>query len=510
MNLEVYLCRKPELSGLLETFIANAFRLDPAVVPAQVRHSLIRFIDAFRDDVWMLVESPYVDKIFRDSYYLYYSSKYGRYSRDCIKVSLFAGQPDNVDFRSVAGHELLKRHYLGFFVVRPTEPDFLGRNIISPLAFRNLPAFEYCSLVSNTTVNGLKFDVRGFPHSSQDGETYSCAETTLWSVMEYFGNRYAEYRPVKPSQIHAILKGLSYERQIPSRGLSIYQISYVLKESGFGCRIYSRHEYGDAFFKLMSSYVESGIPIAVGMDDFGEPNSQNIGHAALIIGRKASVEADYANLMANSGMNTKQMAFLLSNQIEFYDCDDIEKSWVFIDDNHPPYQIGKADYPVQHYNATWGQVKIRNFVVPLYPKIYLESFEAKNFIRQFLFFGLFPLEPMQSVYLRFYLTSSRSFKNSLALSDVQDNLKGFILEKPMPKFVWIAELGDFNQMRNNQRNGLLVIDATEPNISDNKPLIVAAYQNHLLFFDGNNDVLQKMALTLQPYSLFLNNLTPSV
>lgn len=509
MNQYIYICEKTSLELLLVDVMSDSFRLDPSILPSQINRSLKLFINSLRDDLWFLVESPYVDKIYRDSYYLYYSSKYGRYSRDCIKVSLFEGKIESSDFRSLAGYDKLKPIYLGFFVIRPTEPAFLGRNVVSPKAF-TLPAFEYCSFSHNSTVNGLKFEIQGFPHSSQDSETYSCAETTIWAIMEYFGSKYADYRPVKPSQIHAILKGLSYERQIPSRGLSIYQISYVLKESGFGCRIYSRHEYGDAFFKLMSSYIESGIPISIGMDDFGEPNSQNIGHAALVIGRKASVEADYANLMANSGMNTKQMAFLLAHQIEFFDCDDIEKSWVFIDDNHPPYQIGNADYPVQHYNATWSQVKIRNFVVPLHPKIYLESFEAKNFIRQFLFFGLFPLEPMQSVYLRFYLTSSRSFKNSLALSDVQDNLKGFILEKPMPKFVWIAELGDFNQMRNNQRNGLLVIDATEPNISDNKPLIVAAYQNHLLFFDGNNDVLQKMALHLQPYTLFLNNLTPSV
>ncbi|MCO5262765.1 MAG: hypothetical protein M9901_07800 [Lentimicrobium sp.] len=509
MNLSIYLCSKRELTTFLESVISDAFSLDPAIVPSQIKHSLSRLIASFKDNTWMLIECPYVDKIFRDSYYLYYSSKYGRYSRDSIKVSLFAGQPDTVNFRSSEGFEILRQQYLGFFVVRPTEPDFLGRNTISPRAFKNLPSFEYCSMPGNTTANGLKFEIRGFPHSSQDGETYSCAETTLWSVMEYFSNKYAEYQPLKPSRIHAILKGLSYERQIPSRGLSIYQISYVLKESGFGCRIYSRNEYGDDFFRLLNSYVESGIPVAVGMDDFGEVNSQNIGHAVLIIGRTVPDEMDYKNLKANVGMSVKQLTFLKTNQIEFCDCNNIDKSWVFIDDNHPPYQIGKSDYPKTNYNANWSQVKFEHFVVPLYPKIYLESFEAQNFVRQFLFFGLFPLEPMQRVYMWFYLTSSRSFKHSLALSDVQDDLKSFILEKPMPKFVWIAELSNPEQMKNQMRTGLLVIDATEPNISDNKPLIVAAYQNHLLFFDGDNDVLQKMALTLQPFSLFINNLTPS-
>jgi hypothetical protein len=509
MTSSIYICTLTDLNTQLIGVISESFRLDTALLPMQIKKALGKLIKEFRKGLWFLIETPYVDRIYRDSYYLYYSSKYGRYSRDCIKVSIFDQKIDAEDFRNPQSEQSLKNTYLGFFIIRPTEPDFLGRNVISPKAFEK-PAFEYCSVHINSTANGLKLKVLGFPHSSQDSETYSCAETTVWSLMEYFGTKYPDYRPVKPSQIHALLKNLVYERQIPSRGLTIYQISYVLKELGFGCRIYSISEYGKDFSKILSCYVESGIPLAVGMDDFDEADSNNIGHAVLVVGKKKMDNGTMAQLTPNTSLNPKQSDLLVKSQIEFFDFDDLPKEYVLIDDNQPPYQIVPVDNPIINYNEYWKKVKIKNFVVPLYPKIYLEAVEAKNFVKEFLIFGPSPLEMMQQVYMRFYLTSSRSFKHSLLQSDVERQLKDFILEKPMPKFVWIAELATKELVMQDKRNGLIVIDATEPNIADNKPLIVAAYQNKVVFFEGENDVLTKMSLNLQPFKLFLNNLTQSV
>lgn len=52
-----------------------------------------------------------------------------------------------------------------------------------------------------TKVLGVKLFIEGFPHSSQDSETITCAETTIWAAMEYFGTRYSDYKPVLPSTI---------------------------------------------------------------------------------------------------------------------------------------------------------------------------------------------------------------------------------------------------------------------------------------------------------------------
>ena len=57
--------------------------------------------------------------------------------------------------------------------------------------------------------------------------------------MEYFGEKYSNYKPVLPSIIINQLTSVSYERQIPSNGLNVDKISYALKEFGCGTRIYA-------------------------------------------------------------------------------------------------------------------------------------------------------------------------------------------------------------------------------------------------------------------------------
>ena len=68
--------------------------------------------------------------------------------------------------------------------------------------------------------------------------------------MEYFGNKYPEYKPVLPSKIVEVLQKLSAERQVPSTGLNIQQMAYALKEFGFGTKIYGKKEFGEDFKKL--------------------------------------------------------------------------------------------------------------------------------------------------------------------------------------------------------------------------------------------------------------------
>jgi len=458
----------------------------------------------FKSSCWFLVEYPYVDRIYRDSYYLYYSSKYGRYSRDCVRVSIFSERIHDTDFRSQDHINTLKNNYLGFFILRPTEPAFIGRNIINPPAL-DLVDFEYCKITVEVTSNGIKLLASGFPHASQDAETLTCAQTTIWTVMEYFGTKYPDYKPVKPSIIHDMLKVFAHERQIPSNGLTVNQISYVLKQLGFGTKIYSREQYSNEFERLINIYIQSGIPLIAAMDDSDVSDSRGIGHAVVIIG-KTTNNHSFTKFTTN---NARYEAILKKKQLILYDLNNSNCSYVFIDDNHPPYQLATLANPVSHYTTDWKHVTIKYFIAPLYPKIYLEAAEARNFAIEFLLNGPYPLEMMQQITFKCYLASSRTFKHSIALSSIQNNLKHLILEKPMPKFVWIIELSTPEKLKSNQLTGLLILDATEPNISDNKPLIIAAYDNSLVFFDGPNEVLTKFSLSLQSFDVFLNNLTSS-
>jgi len=447
-----------------------------------------------KDTIYLLAESHYVDKVYRDSYYHYYSSKLGKYKRDCIRISFFEGAISEPDFWQEARQQELQEKYRGFIILRPTDPFIIGRSIISPKALKT-NNFLSCTTKFHITANGQKFTVDGFPHSSQDTETISCAETTLWAVMEYFSNKYSDYKPVLPSKIIQTLNKVSSERQIPSKGLNITQMSFALKEFGFGTRIYSREQYPGEFEALLSCYIESGIPVIAAMIN----RTGSIAHALIAIGHEE---------IKDKQVDTLQPLLKTTNNVTISDYDSIEKDFIFIDDNQPIYQRASIKIPASHYqDQEWHTCKIEFFIVPLYTKIYLEAFEAKNYILNFLTNGPEPLAANSDVLLRVFLASSRSFKDKVAKDDtIQENLKGILLETIMPKFIWVAELSDRSIIKQKMANGLVILDATEANIYFNKPLIIAAFQNNLITFEESTGKLVNTILPLQNFSIYERNL----
>ncbi len=501
MYFNSHISKHHNLTKLLINLISDFFNLNKSLLPDQLDKSLVKLISQFKTTNYYLVEYPYVDKLFRDSYYLYYSSKYGSYNRNCIKVSIFRENVDFEDFRKKDSIEKLQSLYYGFFVIRPTDPYFLGRNHIHPKAFK-IDNFDFCFVNVNSTVNLIKLEVSAFPHASQDRETHSCAETTVWAIMEYFATKYPEYKTVKPSLIHSLLRQMAYERQIPSNGLSVNQISFALKELGFGCKVYGKKAYGAEFEIFLDMYINGGIPVIAGMDDFDEDEGNKIGHAVIIIGKKQ--KQDEFNKFKH--LKTHQQKTISSKQITLFDLNNTDSEYVFIDDNHPPYQLAGLDKPVEHYSDLWKNVKLKHFIVPLYSKIYLEAAEARNFTIEFLINSPFPLETCSTVCLNIFPASSRTFKHSLALSSVNNDLKGLILERPMPKFIWVVEMGSKEEIKAEKRSGLLILDATEPNIDNNKPIIIGAYQNNVVFFKDKKKILTKLSLPFSPFKVFLKNL----
>lgn len=503
MSISIYLEPISKGDELVRKLLKDEFGLSDQNALTLYTNCVKPHFEKLKETIYLLAESNYVDKVYRDSYYHYYSSKLYKYKRDCIRFSLFEGEVLATDFFEKCNHAELQSKYRGFITLRPTDPQIIGRSIISPKVLKD-NNFLICTSSFQTTANGLKFTVEGFPHSSQDAETISCAETTLWAIMEYFGNKYPDYKPILPSKIIKTLNNLTTERQIPSKGLRISQMSFALRDYGFGTRIYSREEYGLDFEWLISCYIESGIPIIIAMDN--SPNG-SIGHALLAIGHEKINDAkidDIEKYVSSDDNLSKQMTV---KRITIYDYDSIKKDLIFIDDNRPVYQRAAVDNPAAHYPAPWSGCKITYFIVPLYPKIYLEAYEAKNFVLRFLTTGPEPLKDDSQILLRFFLASSRSFKNKITTNTtIQEDLKYLLLETSMPKFIWIAEIGTKELMKQRMANGIVILDATEANIYFNKPLILAAFQNKLISFNEKSGKLESNLLNLQNFTIFEHNI----
>jgi len=487
MSISKYIVSVAYIGDLSIQLLKEEFGMSHDIALKVSNENVLPHFYRLKDTCYLVAETPYVDKVYRNSYYHYFSSKHKKYGRDCIRISIFENEITEEDFFDRARVEDIKKRYRGFVVLRPIEPYVIGRNVISPRALKD-NGFLSCATQIQTTVNGVKFSVEGFPHSSQDTETKSCAETTLWAMMEYFGNKYSDYQPVLPFKIIQVLKEISTERQVPSKGLSMQQISFALRQFGFGTKIYSENSYQGEFRKLLRIYLESGIPVICGIDN-RHIIGGNIGHAVICVGREQISDNDIDNLPVSTVLNQSLSTAIAAKGYALYDWSDNNKNLIFVDDNFPVYQRASFDNPTSHYPTLWHNCTIKHFIAPLYPKIYLEAFQAKNFVLKFLMQGSVPLINGTEVLIRFFLSSSRSFKDSVSFKQgFHSDLRNIILELPMPKFIWIAEISNKTLMKQRKANGIIILDATEADVSNHKPLTLAVYQNHFITLKPDGDL----------------------
>ncbi len=443
-----------ELVPTLASIIKRHRGEDYLIQDVEKNSSLTEFISKLDPNIFFVIEYPYVDRVYRDSYYSYFASKLLKYSRNSFKVSLFSGEPQMELFNDAKGHLSLQEIYLGFFTIRPTPPWLIGRTILSPRALTN-HSFECCTVGIESSCYNVKLKSIGFPYASQDTESMSCAETSIWATMEYFGSKYPDYAPVLPSKIHKVLNRQTAERQLPTPGLDENKISFALKRFGFGTRIYGSHAYSsngtDDLEDLVDIYVRSGIPTIVVI------SSDDIRHAYILIGKS----------LDESGVERKG-------------------KYIAIDDNHPPYVEIDIDNPGGHYtdHPSWQKCKLDLIITPLYKRVYFEAFEARAFIKRFVKGRPLGFD-ISGLQMCLHLASSRSYKDYLIQeSSLDPDCRDLLLATPMPKFVWVGELSESNS---SDVSAIVLLDATEPNTAGPNftPLLAFGYKEVVMIRGGN-------------------------
>lgn len=432
---------------------------------------LRKHLEVLRPELMMVVETEYVDAVFRDSFYNYFSTKLKPYYRNCVRLSFFEPGFSTVEDFFKLPEEEVQRLYLGFMVLRPIG-KCIGRNIISPKA-KIAPYNNVKVTLANfqATCLGVKLAVEGFPHASQDGEFMTCAETTTWNLMEYFGNKYSLYKPILPSEIINNLHTYSPERMVPSSGLTLQQISMAIEQQGFSALPYTRKD--KRFEELFACYVESGLPLAVIV------SSDQGGHAVVCVGRN-DVERTKMNLGFYDGTN----GYIVWN-LNMHD-------FVFNDDNRPSYQIDNFSTPTPYLT----NAKIIAFVVPLHKKIYLPAEQA---IDKSKFFVTKDFTNDNPSVIKTYLTSCRSYREYIRRNnDFSEEQKIAYLKIEMPKFIWVTEVSSQKDFLQSKVNSLVILDATSPASSDNPyaSLILKQNNNVLTIYDENSCSFNDAALPL--------------
>ena len=458
-----------------------------------LRDSLIENLSSMRNDLKVIIETEYVDKVYRDSYYRFFSTKLKDYNKNCVRLSFFEPNFNSIQDFITSDINSLRKWYDGFLVIRPLASCCIGRNAIAKRAKKN-NNIEICLSKIKATCMGAKLQVEAFPHSSQDGEYMSCAETTIWAMLEYFGNKYTLYRPALPTEVVDSLDSSAYERLTPSMGLNFQQLSLALKKHGLSTKVYYSQNYNsdpEKFQELFNCYIESGFPIAVCL--YGPTG----GHAVVCIGRE---------FVDRNSMTFTKPILARGNNYTFWN--NHNSNIVLTDDNYPCYQLTSFKNPTQYYtDPNFQGMYISHFIVPLHCKIYLPAeiaIDASNYL------VANKIKAPDGSCVKTFLTSNRSYREYLLTNpDFTADQKQAYLQIDMPKFVWVTEVSTHQQLVDNKVNALVLLDATgnKSGYKDLSQLIFIQYSGIGYVYNKTNKTFDKIALPMQlEFMAFKGNL----
>jgi len=379
----------------------------------------------------ILVEAPYVDKDFRDTYYNDFSKRFMDMSRDSIRLHFFLEK-----------NKIIQENYLGFISLRDTKVYTIGRSYLNPKALKQFEPGFYCLAKYEVQVKGVDLMIEAFPWMEQDGNVTRCAHVAVWGVNRYYSQKKTRY---SERFLHEITNHDTATRKVPSKGATVEQIAQILSSSKFAPEIYFREsdskgnfiDDGGHFDRLVYTYIESGLPCVAGL-----LRNQ---HAIAVIGH-GEVKNFEEVIKENDGIIDSSKFF---------------QEIIVSNDNHLPYSRA---YSFEHEkNLQFEDIDV--LIVPFNEKMYLEA--GRLFTKILPIFEKHALKvDGEKLVRRVLLTSSNAYKSFIEKFSQDDVYKQSQLCMQMPKFIWIAEYSSTEEYRDELIRHRIIFDATMLNFHD--------------------------------------------
>lgn len=427
------------------------------------------------------IEYPYVDKDYRSTYYNFYSKRNLAYSRFCFRLHLFESP-----FDSKNTPKDVPEGYLGSMVLRPTGVTPLGRTLLSPRAFLDFKGY-LCEGRFENNLLGMPISVDCFPHITQDTDVTVCAHVVCWMIARYYSEKYAMYPERLLFDIALSTKDFSAGRIIPSRGLSLGQISEILTNIGFYPEVFVRELYDDdsLFYDILYCYVESGIPVLAAL--------KRKQHAIAVLGHGPLINSDPILEAERGGLVTGRAMI---------------DRFIINDDNSLPYESLYFEGNEKGNNGPHVLDDVDGFVVPLYEKMYLNAENVLKLYGNIFQLLTIPIDKRKFI-VRVFMTSSRSYKKKIRLSKKIDaTLLQAQLELPLPKFIWIIEIASPENYGRNRADYRWIVDATA-NQYERYPFILIHDSDKMLIYDRSlkGQIFKVFFKSpVQAYEMYENNL----
>lgn len=457
----------------------------------------------------VIYDPYYVDRVYRDEFYRYYSHKHFTISRNCRRLTFLNSIYSYKDLLSSSEriHQSIERNLIGMVVLKPT--GSIGRTLIDPFKIC-LPSCYVRTTKFEIAVMGRIFSLNAFPTSGQDREMMTCAEVNVWQIMEYLGTRYREYKVLLPGEMLDCLKNSSEISILPSDGLTAEQEAYIFMSSGLSPRVYYNDDMQEdqshisaesnesktatlSFEDTLHIFVESGIPVLLNLKP-KEADADN--HSATCIGHECKKLDEY---LFSSEENDITIDKSEKNKYNFA----VIPSWrqyekyVFLEDHSLPYRL--VDKKSLRFGDCNDAVEweMESLVVPLYKHVFMSVDQAYEiFIELFKNSGNNIVESLGGASLsskfrivsRIFLTTSRAFKDFRIRSSLSFKEKGYYSEVDYPKFLWICEYGTPEAYCKHKIQGEFVLDATASNYGTLDSVVTVRCGGVITYRAPNDDV----------------------
>jgi hypothetical protein len=386
--------------------------------------------------VTTIVKEPrYIDADWRSQLAHFYNGNFRRFPSVCHRLHFFAGSVP-ADLEDLGA---LQEFYRGYTVLRPLPISPVGRTML--MAPPEMDDAVRCESIEEVDLFGWPLHIRAMPFISQDTQYHRCAHAAIWMVLRHAHLTHGLPKRL-PSDIHeAATGGVMTGRQLPSDGVSAYQMMCAMTVLGLSPAqkpLAGTPEENEAagllrLHAMICRYVNSSLPPIVISDT----------HAWVIAGyaRRGSTE---------------------DPRIHLWRHDDAAGPYIEVPD--PWNEAEEAHRP-------WLSVYL-----PLLPKAFVDAERAelvgKNFVKQFTNSGLVEGttfataeargDEFEGPTYRTYLVPSTRFKRDLTRRGVPERLAAAVRLSPMPRFVWVIEVVD-RRLRNEGEPDVLgevVLDAT--------------------------------------------------
>lgn len=536
-------------NNLLRDYIRNNKRPLPLI---NIVKNILKFKEGQGqiNDVYGILEMPYIDIEYWDGYFGFYADSFKSYSRESKRLFFFLGDEKkaNIFCKQLLEGEIVGDSdtkilptYLGYLIFRPISSFVISRSAIKfNKRHPDISGEQFLTVKQTCRANlcTTKLELETAEFIQQDPNLGCCATAAIWVAShlmhERFNTNRHEFRIISNQAVgsySASTNPLYNALNGEGGGLSGDQIACALEATGVRTIIYStRHESEAmvAFSRIrhnIYSFVESGIPVIICIGD----KEKRMGHAVVAIGHALpSKIEEKCVILAKEFTDAESISdhhILMSNVVNLYFVHDDSHSpfrdFEFTDWEDPKQQkISNGDTEQKIFAKSknlnpdgesnpYQEYTVDKAIVPVPPMVKIDALEPlRVLLTRFDEVILKNLEEVSEngnefknvkFLWRSLLVEGSEFKQSLKKRGYSIFLRKQYSKLHLPKYIWLyevscveeGELDSWNGLQSTNRRimGEFLFDATS-----SKYDVFLLAERFLNFYQDNNISKEDIAL----------------